>query len=138
MSGRNWAEECRALSERACSVATSCSCSAVIDMHEGLLRSMWEFDVALLGDDGTKAVFTRAINLAQDICPSLKHIQVSKSGLDFGPLSEYLAKTGCGPAEVHRDLLYLCKVIFDVESDIVGAPLIEPKLHRLKRSPQGR
>ncbi len=127
----DWVEECRKLAERAQGAESISTCSVAMDMHEKLLRTIWNFDVALVGVGGTAAIFKRAINEAQKTCPSLGHIKVSHGGLDFDAFNKHITEAGCAPAEVHRDLLCLCGVIFDIESDLVGETLTKHKLEKL-------
>lgn len=136
MKDSDWVEECRALAERAQGAESISTCSVAIDMHAKLLRTIRNFDVVLVGEGGTAAIFKRAINQAQKTCPSLTHIQVSQAGLNFEAFNKHITETGCAPAEVHRDLLCLCGVIFDIESDLVGEAMTKPKLAKPESSPK--
>ncbi len=131
MKDSDWVEECRRLAVRAQGAESISSCSVAMDMHEKLLRTIWSFDVVLVGQGGAAAIFKRAINEAQKTCHSLGHIKVSRGGLDFDAFIKHIDETGCAPDEVHRDLLCLCGVIFDIESNLVGETLTKPKLGKL-------
>jgi hypothetical protein len=102
------------------------SCLDLADHYEPVLSTIWRFNTKYIGNAGTRALFERAIHIAERQNPLVHKIQTSGSGVRFDELLYHLQSADCDSGQVADAFLALIDSIFATLAELTGDTIVQP------------
>ncbi len=105
------------------------TCIDVVNGYEELMQAIWTFTSRLLGDNGTRAVLVRSLQLAVKDAPLLQNVKVHEDEIDLSGLRARAQEPDCNPPKMLDALLGFAAVIFETLADLTGSTITKPLLN---------